>query len=146
MFDFTSRSRPLARTPNADARKLARRPKLGLLDFGYPLNPATKSKSNHRFVPQFFTQPTVQYGSKEENLQGTLADFKASKFEFGSEAARAYDVPSSTFSDRLNSKKPRHQHQQRLTPTRNSGDTKPLGRAWVLLNGILASNPYSPDQ
>lgn len=60
---------------------------------------------------------------KKQNSQRALADFKASKFKFGSEAARAYDVPSSTFSDRLNSKKPRqiaHQHQQRLIPTQGA--------------------------
>ncbi|OCK91066.1 uncharacterized protein K441DRAFT_665329 [Cenococcum geophilum 1.58] len=41
---------------------------------------------------------------KKQNLQRALANFKASKFEFDSEAAHAYDVPSLTFSDRLNTR------------------------------------------
>jgi len=67
---------------------------------------------------------------KEQNLQLAIADFKAGKFKFGSEAARAYGVPPSTFNDRLNGKLPRrfaHQHEQRLTPTQEAFLTD-----WVL--------------
>ena len=57
---------------------------------------------------------------KEQNLQMAIADFNAGKFESGTQAARAYGVPQSTFHDRISSKQPRqiaHQHKQRLTPT-----------------------------
>jgi hypothetical protein len=70
---------------------------------GHPLERPNYIKSNHRFVPPFSTQPTVQLDQKEQNLRSALADFKAGKFS--SEAARAYDVPPSTFNDRLNGKK-----------------------------------------
>ena len=34
---------------------------------------------------------------KEQNLQLAITNFKASKFKFGSEAARVYGVPPLTF-------------------------------------------------
>jgi hypothetical protein len=58
--------------------------KLGPLELGYPLNPATKSKSHQRFVSLFSTQPTIQYGSKGAELAG--------KFKFSLEAARVQDL------------------------------------------------------
>jgi hypothetical protein len=36
---------------------------------------------------------------KEQNLQLAIADFKAGKFKFSSEAARAYGVPLLTFNN-----------------------------------------------
>ena len=65
--------------------------KLGPLEFSYPLNPATKSKSHHRFISLFSTQPTIQYGSKGAELAG--------KFKFSLEAARAYKVSLLTFNN-----------------------------------------------
>jgi len=54
---------------------------------------------------------------KKQNLQRALADFKTGKFEFDSEAARAYDVPSLTFSDRLNTRS-----HDKLHTTKTSSD------------------------
>ena len=48
-----------------------------------------------------------------------IADFNAGKFESGTQAARAYGVPPSTFHDRMGGKQPQqitHQHEQQLTP------------------------------
>ena len=41
---------------------------------------------------------------KEQNLQLAIADFKAGKFKFGSEAARSYGVPPLTLNNPLNGK------------------------------------------
>lgn len=42
---------------------------------------------------------------KEPNLQLAVANFKAGKFKFGSEATRAHGVSLLTFNNRLNGKK-----------------------------------------
>ena len=44
---------------------------------------------------------------KEQNLQMAIADFNAGKFESGTQAARAYGVPPSTYYDRMGGKQPR---------------------------------------
>ena len=70
-----------------------------------------------------------------------ISDFNAGIFKLGSEAARAYGVPPSTFRDRLGGKQPRriaHQHEQRLTPTQEDFLTN-----WVLeqdLQGFASSH------
>ena len=43
---------------------------------------------------------------KEQNLQMAIADFNAGKFEYGTQAARAYGVPQSTFHDCMSGKQP----------------------------------------
>ena len=78
--------------------------KPGPLELGYPLNSATKSKSNRRFVTHFLHNQPFNMDHKEQNLQLAIADFKAGKFKFGSEAVRVYGVPLLTFNNRLNGK------------------------------------------
>ena len=52
---------------------------------------------------------------KEQNLQMAIANFNAGKFEYSTQAARAYGVPLSTFHNYMRSKQPQqitHQHKQ----------------------------------
>ena len=68
-----------------------------------------------------------------------IADFNADKFEFATQAARAYGVPQSTFHDRISGKQPQriaHQHEQRLTPTQEDFLTN-----WVLEQDLQAFAP-----
>ena len=68
-----------------------------------------------------------------------IADFNAGKFESGTQAARAYGVPPSTFHDRMGGKQPRriaHQHEQRLTPTQEDFLTN-----WVLEQDLQGFAP-----
>ena len=72
---------------------------LGPIELGYPLNSATKSKSNHQFVTPFSTQPTVQFGLKGAELaRGSMLISKVANLNLV-QKLRAYDVPSSTSSD-----------------------------------------------
>jgi len=76
---------------------------------------------------------------KEQNLQMAIADFNAGKFESGTQAARAYGIPPSTFHDRMGGKQPRriaHQHEQRLTPTQEDFLTN-----WVLEQDLQGFAP-----
>ena len=68
-----------------------------------------------------------------------IADFNAGKFESGTQAARAYGVPPSTFHDRMGGKQPRriaHQHEQLLTPTQEGFLTN-----WVLKQDLQGFAP-----